>query len=200
MIATWFGGLALTASSIAVAAETQGEDSGLTNVAESHANDVFPPFDPTTFASQLFWLALSFGALYWLMNRVVIPRIGGILETRRDRISQDLDEAQRLKEESDAAHAAYEHELAEARGHAHAIAQDARDKAKSKADAEREAVERDLSEQMAGAERQIEEIKNKALAEVDEIAVETTEAIVKQLIGGTLTKSEVTKAVAEAAR
>ena len=200
MIATWIAGLVLTTGGTAMAAETPADDSGLTNVAESPANNVFPPFDPSTFASQLFWLAVSFGILYWLMNRIVIPRIGGILETRRDRISQDLDEAQRLKDESDAAHAAYEHELAEARNNAHSIAQEARDKAKAKADAERKAVENDLAEQMMEAERKIGQIKEKALAEVDGIAIETTEAIVKQLIGGTLTKAELNKAVAEAAK
>ena len=75
----------------------------------------FPPFDSSTFASQLLWLAISFGLFYWLLSTKVLPRISGILEARADRIARDLAEAQRLKAESDAAGAAYEAALAAAR-------------------------------------------------------------------------------------
>src|SRR5437763_16775065 len=62
----------------------------------------FPPFDAQTFASQLFWLALIFIALYLLMSRVALPRVGSILEQRRGRIEGDLAEVQRLTGEWDA--------------------------------------------------------------------------------------------------
>ena len=68
------------------------------------------------FPSQLLWLAITFGLFYLFLKRVVLPRVGGILEVRRDRIAQDLDQAARMKDEADAAVAAYEQELAEARG------------------------------------------------------------------------------------
>lgn len=155
----------------------------------------FPPFDPSTFASQLLWLAISFALFYWVMSKVIVPRIGGILEHRRDRIAQDLDEANRLKEEGDAAIAAYEQELAEARKKAHDIAQAARDKAKAEADAERAETEAGLATRMADAEASIARIKAKALGEVDTIAEETATGIVKHLLGGTVTKAEVDAAI-----
>ena len=62
----------------------------------------FPPFDASTFASQLVWLALTFVALYLLMSRVALPRVGAIIEDRRQRVAGDLAEAQRFKEQSDA--------------------------------------------------------------------------------------------------
>ena len=127
--------------------------------AEHATENSFPPFDSSTFSSQILWLAITFGLFYLFMSRVVLPRIGSILETRRDRIAQDLNEANRLKLESDQAFAAYEQELAEARSNAHEIAQTAR----------------------------------------DAIAVDTTSAIVEQLIGGTVTKARVTAAVKAAA-
>ena len=91
---------------------------------EEHAEEegTFPPFDPTFFASQLLWLAITFTALYLLMSRVIIPRIGGILEDRRDRIARDLDQAERLKQQSEEAVASYERALAEARSRAQKIA------------------------------------------------------------------------------
>ncbi len=160
----------------------------------------FPPFDPTYFASQLVWLAITFGIFYLIMDRVVIPRLAGILEVRRDRISRDLDETQRLKAEADAAHAAYEHELAEAKRNAHQIASEATDKAKQEAAEAREKVEAELAEKMADAEAHIAEIKAKALGEVDTIAGETVNEIVKQLVGGKLTKADITKAVTAAGK
>src|SRR5690554_2149411 len=90
-----------------------------------HEEPTFPPFDTSTYASQLLWLAITFGLFYLFLNKVVLPRIGGILEVRSGRIAQDLDEAAKLKEEADAAVAAYEQELADARAKANAIGQEA---------------------------------------------------------------------------
>lgn len=156
---------------------------------------VFPPFDSTHFASQLLWLAITFGLFYLLMSKVIIPRIGGILETRHDRIAQDLDEASRLKGEADAAIASYEQDLAAAKAKGHKIADDARESAKAKANADRTTVEADLAKKIAAAEDRIADIKAKALADVGAIAEETATAVVKQLIGGTVTKAEITAAV-----
>lgn len=161
---------------------------------------VFPPFDPATFSSQLFWLAISFGFFYLFMARAVLPRIGNILEVRRDRISDDLVEAQRLKEETDASIAAYEHELAEARQKAHGIALEASDKAKAAADNEREKVEADLSQKLAEAEARVGKIRDAAMSQVATIAGDTTEAIVSQLIGNKITKAEITKAITAASK
>jgi len=155
----------------------------------------FPPFDTGTFASQLLWLAITFGIFYYVMSKTVLPRISEILEVRSDRIAQDLETANELKRQSDEAFAAYEQELAEARGRAHSIAQDARDKAKSDADAERLKVETQLSNKLAEAESKIAAIKNAALAEVGTIAEDTSSALVKELLGGKLTKAEVASAV-----
>ncbi|MBN2752193.1 MAG: F0F1 ATP synthase subunit B', partial [Rhodospirillaceae bacterium] len=74
-----------------------------------------PQFDPTSFPSQLFWLATTFIALYVLMSKVALPRIGDILEERQKRISDDLDMAERLKTETEAAIAVYEKALSDAR-------------------------------------------------------------------------------------
>ncbi|WP_417411035.1 F0F1 ATP synthase subunit B [Hoeflea sp.] len=162
---------------------------------EAHTSGVFPPFDSSTFASQLLWLAITFGLFYMLMSKVIVPRIGGILEHRRDRIAQDLDEANRLKEEADNAIAAYEQELADARKKASAIAETAREKAKAAAEAERTSTEAELSAKMADAEKSITAIKTKALADVDTIAEDAATDMVKHLLGGTVTKAEVAAAI-----
>jgi F-type H+-transporting ATPase subunit b len=168
---------------------------------EAHADaehGAFPPFDPATYASQLVWLALSFGLLYLLVSRVALPRIGAILENRSNRIAADLAEAGRLKSESEAAVAAYEQALAEARQNAHAIAQKARDAVKSEIEAHRAGIEADLQKKLEAAEERIAEVTRRALAEVDAIAREAAEAMVEVLLGAEAGKAEVAEAVAAA--
>src|SRR2546430_6079597 len=85
------------------------------------AHGIFPPFQRETFASQLMWFAVFFVLLYLLVSRIAAPRIGGILQARRTAIENDLAEAERLREQSEAALAAYEKALAEARARAQAL-------------------------------------------------------------------------------
>jgi F-type H+-transporting ATPase subunit b len=170
-----------------------GETGTLVETATEHK--VFPPFDSTTFPSQLLWFALAFALLYYLMAKVALPRIAGILEDRRDRIASDLDLAERLKQESEAALAGYEKSLAEARTRANAIAEGARDGARQAAAAKRAAVEANLAAKLEAAEKRIGEIKSKALADVGEIAGETTEALVKALVETDVTGREIGDAV-----
>lgn len=179
------------------AAPEAGEVHTETGVAENAGHEgVFPPFDASTYPSQLLWLAITFGLFYLFLKRAALPRIASILEVRRDRIAQDLDQAARMKEEADAAVAAYEQELAEARRKAAAIAQEARDAAKAEAEAERRKVEEALEAKLGEAESRIAGIKSAALADVGAIAEETTGAIVEQLVGGRVDR----KALAEAVR
>ncbi len=163
-----------------------------------HGSGAFPPFDSTHFSSQLIWLVITFGLFYLLMKKIIVPRVGGILEDRQGRIAADLEEASRLKAESDAAVETYEKELAAARSKANGIAEAARNDAKAKAAADRTAIEAELAAKLAAAETRIGEIKAKAFAEVGTIAEETATAIVDQLIGGKATGDDIKAAVAAA--
>lgn len=168
--------------------------------AETHASteahsEVFPPFDPSSFGGQLLWLAITFAALYFLMSRVALPRIGSILETRRTRIEGDLKEAERLRQETEKAAAAYEAALAEARKNAHGIAEETRAGIKADIDGRRADVEAGLSKRVSEAEARIQADKDAALANVGSIAAETAQALVAK-ISGTVTAAEARAAVA----
>lgn len=165
------------------------------SAAEGGERDVFPPFDPATFGSQLFWLAILFGLLYAMMSRFAIPRIGSILEERDKRIAGDLAEATRAKEASDAAVAAHEQALAEARQNAHGIALKARDAAKAEAAADRNRIETELNGKLGTAEAEIAKVKASALGEVDSIARDAVEAIVETLVGTRVGKDAIAGAV-----
>jgi F-type H+-transporting ATPase subunit b len=163
--------------------------------AEGGHAGAFPPFDPTFFASQLLWLAITFGIFYVLMARVAIPRLGSILETRKNRIDTDLADAARLRDEAEHASAAYELELAEARNKANSIGTKARDDAKAAAESERHRIEAELNEKLAGAEERIAAIKETALKEVGAIAADTTSVIVRELLGATVSDAEIAAAI-----
>ena len=166
---------------------------------ESHAGDevhsAFPPFDAAYFPGQLLWLALAFGALYLIMSRMALPRIGAILETRRNRIEGDLREAERLRQETEKAAAAYETALAEARRNAGVIAEETRTSIKLDIDNRRADVEAGLATRVAEAEARITADKNAALANVDGIAADTAQVLVAKLVGE-VTASEAQAAVA----
>ena len=169
-----------------------------THVANAdHGEAGFPPFDPSTYASQLVWLAITFVVLYLLISRIVAPRIGGILEVRQDRIEGDKAEALRLKDETDQAIAAYEQSLAEARSKAHTIAQSARDDAKATADAERAQLEADLASKLAAAESKVADMKAQAMAEVNGIAAEITGDLVSALSGKAATEKQIDAALSK---
>jgi F-type H+-transporting ATPase subunit b len=143
----------------------------------------FPPFASETFASQLLWFAITFGLLYWLMSKVALPRVAEILENRTNRIADDLAEAERLRAESEAAGAAYEKSLAEARAKAKAIAQETREALAAEAEAKRKVLELELHERLAVAEKTISARTAEAMASVRGIAADTATAIVERLTG-----------------
>jgi F-type H+-transporting ATPase subunit b len=157
----------------------------------------FPPFHSETFASQLLWLAISFGLLYLLIARIAIPRIGGIIAARSDRIAADLAEAEKLKGHSDEALAAYEKSLADARGRAQALAGETRDKLAAEAEQSRRALEAELNDRLTKAEGVIAGTKTAAMANVHGIAVDTAAAIVERLLGSTPGRPSVEAAVAD---
>lgn len=149
-----------------------------------------PQLEIDLFASQIFWLLLTFAFLYMMMARVALPRIAGVLEDRRDKIADDLDKAEELNAQAQAAIEAYEKALAEARSRAHAIAQDTRDQIKAEAEAQRAETETRLNRKLEEAEARITETKERALSNVREVASETAAAIVNRVIGDNLEPAE----------
>lgn len=173
-----------------------------TNTAQtqSHggAKPQFPPFQKETFASQLIWLALFFAGLYLLMSRIALPRVGGIIAARSAQIEADLGEANRLKQETETAIAAYEKMLNDARANAQSIGAKTRDALMAEADKRRKTLEDQLNRQLEDAEKTIAATKTAAMGNVRGIAVEAAAAIVERLIGQAPSEKAVSDAVADA--
>ncbi|WP_375411770.1 F0F1 ATP synthase subunit B' [uncultured Bradyrhizobium sp.] len=166
-------------------AESHGDAKGTTAHTEADGGHKapFPPFQKDTFASQLVSLLVAFVALYLIVSRIALPRVGGVIDARQNAIEGDLAAAQKLKDESDGALKAYESELAAARSRAQAISAETRDKLNAAADAQRKTLEDQLSVKLADAEKTIAATREAAMSNVRGIAADAAAAIVQRLTG-----------------
>ncbi len=180
--------LLLISTALMAAAET----------AETAGSGGLPQMDISTFPSQLFWLFVTFAILFWRMSSDILPRLGAIIEERKDRIADDLDQAADFKQEAEEAQASYEKALSDAKAKARGIAADTRD-AIDKEIAEMQAdMETELTSKLSAAESRIADMKASATAKVEEAAIETTRAVIETLLDEVPTREAVETAVTNA--
>jgi F-type H+-transporting ATPase subunit b len=161
----------------------KGQKTGAHTEAEGGHKAPFPPFQSETYASQLVSLLIAFVALYLIVSRIALPRVGSLLDERQNAIEGDLATAQKLKDESDAALKAYEAELAAARSRAQAIGAETREKLNAASEVERKKLEDRLSQKLAEAEKTIAATREAAMRNVRGIAADAAAAIVQRLSG-----------------
>jgi F-type H+-transporting ATPase subunit b len=142
-----------------------------------------PQIDTATFASQIFWLAVAFVTLYYLLSRRALPRLAEVLEARQGRIAADLDEAERLRREAEAALASYQAVIAKAQEDAHAVLAETQTRLQTEAARRQAELEARLSEQLSEAEARIARARQSALEELEEAAVTVAQAAAEHLAG-----------------
>ncbi|MSP82720.1 MAG: ATPase [Alphaproteobacteria bacterium] len=156
-----------------------------------------PQLDTATFMPQLVWLALTFIVLYVVLSRRLLPRIGEILEARKDKIAHDLGAAEAAKKQAEATLAAYEAGIAKARVEAlglHAAAQEAAAKASAQ---RREEAEATLAREGAAADAAIAAAKGRALGEIREAAAEIAQAALARIVGIEVDRATALKAATD---
>lgn len=163
-----------------------------------YADRVFPPFDSSFFGSHVFWFINCFGLLYFFIARVVLPRIGNVIEMRRNKITSDLDQALVLKNEVDSIIILREKKLIEAREHANLITSRARDEARTKVASKHAEISSMHEDKLVEAEKRIACLCGKAMQDVEKIAEEMATELVEKLIGRKIGEAIVVKAVATA--
>ena len=169
-----------------------------------HAGDAhgakpgLPQLDTTTFASQLFWLLISFVVLYLVISRIAVPKIGGVIEGRANRIKGDLDTAAQAKRGSEAAIAGYEKALADARAKALKASDALRNSVQAEINAKNDQASKQLAADTAKAEARIGEMRNAAMARVGDVARETAADIVQKLSGEVANAADLQAAVSAA--
>ncbi len=159
-----------------------------------------PQLEASTFLPQLVWLAITFGLLYWLMSRFVLPRVTEVIEARAQRIAGDLDRATALKSEADKARAAFDGALADARAQAVAL------ETAAEAEAARIASQRQheqgaaLAERIKRAEAEVATAKAAAVANVAAMAAEVVRETTRRLINVEVAPAEAASAAAAVMR
>lgn len=154
-----------------------------------------PQLNPEFFAPQLVWLAITFVILYFIMARIALPRISGVLEDREQRIQSDLEKAEKLKAEADEVLAAYNKAQADARAQAQAELQKAAAAISAEAAKREEAFAATLAERSAEAEQRIAATKTAAMAELRTIATDVAGAVMSKLTDAKVPSAQIEAAV-----
>lgn len=143
-----------------------------------------PQLDFATFPNQIFWLVVALVVLYFIIARLAVPRISGVLEDRHSTIQNDLNRATQLKRDAEEAEAAYQAALAQAKAEAMRIAGEAKAAVQAQVDAATAKADAEISAKVAESETRIREIRDSALQSVSEVANATTGEIVNALLPG----------------
>jgi F-type H+-transporting ATPase subunit b len=155
-----------------------------------------PQFDPSSFPSQIFWLVVTLVALFFIMTRMAIPRLAEVLEQRQKMIDDDLEQAEKLKAETEAAIAAYETALAEARAKAHEEIKAVTEAAAKEAEARNAEVTERVNKQIKDGEDRIAKSRDDAMSNVRDVAASVATDLAAKLAGLSLDDAKVGAAVA----
>jgi F-type H+-transporting ATPase subunit b len=194
------GGLAVlaaaTGSALAVLAGTAlAAAPAAEHGAEGAHGSGLPQLDPSTFPPQLVWLAITFAALYILMSKVALPKVGEVVEGRRARIETDLEKAQSMRDEAGSVISSYEKAIAEARAQAQAAIGKASAEIAQATSARQSAFAADMAGKAKAAEQRIGAARDQAVANVRSVAVEVAQAAAERLAGIRVDPAEAEAAV-----
>jgi F-type H+-transporting ATPase subunit b len=154
-----------------------------------------PQLEVSTFVPQLFWLAVTFALLFLLMAKLGLPRVGRLIEARRNRVDEDLARAAELKSEAEAVLAAYQQTLAKARAEAQTAVRETTERMAAEAAERQRQLSDSLARQTAEAERQIAAAKQRALSEMPEIAIDVARSITEKVAGSAADPANLAAAV-----
>ena len=154
-----------------------------------------PQFDPNVFATQLFWLVITFSALFFGLRKWVLPRVSDVLQARQRRIDDDLAKAANLKQEAEEVLAAYEKARAEAEARAQTLIREAHEAAAAEAAKQHEALGEKLADQVDAAEARIAKARKDAEASIASLAGEVVAAATERLIGVKVSKKDAEAAI-----
>ncbi|HVN00521.1 MAG TPA: hypothetical protein VMT68_09925 [Caulobacteraceae bacterium] len=163
-----------------------------------HASGGLPQFDLSQWPGQMVWMLAIFIALYALFAFVFVPKVGGTIAAREDKIGGDIGEARRLRDEAEAQSKAAAEELAQARARAQRLAADAKAAVAAEAARRQGEEEARLAQVLADAEGRINAARDEAMGQVRGIAADAADAIVTRLTGQGADPAEVERALAAA--
>ncbi|HEX2804495.1 MAG TPA: ATPase [Sphingomicrobium sp.] len=150
---------------------------------------------PVIFWSQLFWLAIIFGAIFFVIGRGMVPKIQGVVADRDRKISEDLERAQKARDEAETTEAEYRQRMEVSRAEAMKLALQAKQDGAREAEERTRAVDSEAAKKIDKAEARIRKSVEKAMAEIDSVAADAARDLVAKLTGKQVTEQQALKAV-----
>jgi F-type H+-transporting ATPase subunit b len=150
-----------------------------------------PQLNPEFWISQIFWLIITFGILFIVLTKVILPKISDNLETRKSQILENIETADKQKEESQKKIDEYEKIILDSKLKAKSYFNEAREKILDDINKKRAALEKDLDEEIDEVEKELSDLKNKSGEKINKIAAETSAELIKELIGEEVNSSSI---------
>ena len=154
-----------------------------------------PQLDTEFWVSQIFWLAITFSILFVLLSKLILPKISANLETRKLLILENVETAEKKREESESKIKEYNEIIIKTKNEAKSLISHAKEKLMKDINLKKETLEKDLSGEIQKAEIEIKEFRDKAPERINKIAVETSADLLQQLIGADVNNSSVSAIV-----
>jgi len=159
-----------------------------------------PQLNPEFWISQIFWLTLTFGILYLVLSKLILPKISANLETRKSQILENIEAAEKQREDSEMKLKEYEEIISKSKLEAKTIFNQAREKALKDINAKKEVLEGQIDEEINKAEKEIKTLRNGAPDKINKIAIETSSELIQKLIGAEVNNSSISAIVDDLSR
>jgi len=154
-----------------------------------------PQLNPEFWISQILWLTITFGILYFFLSKLILPKISSNLETRKSEILENIDAADKQRKESEKKIKEYEKILQESKNEAKQYFNQAREKIIKDINKKKEALDKELEEELMKVEIEIKDFKNKSPDKINKIAIEASSDLIRRLIGVEVNNSNISAIV-----
>ena len=167
----------------------------LVNNAQSGESGGMPQLNPEFWVSQIVWLVLTFGILYIVLSKLILPKISDNLESRKSQILENIETAEKQRADSENKIKEYEKIISESKIEAKNYFNEAREKILKDIEIKREALEKEINNEINDAEKEIIELKNTSVEKINKIAIETTSDLVENFLETDVNKSNISAVV-----
>ena len=159
-----------------------------------------PQLNPEFWVSQIFWLTLTFGILYVVLSKLILPKISNNLESRKSQILENIEAAEKQREDSETKLEEYEKIISKSKLEAKNIFSQSREKVLKDISAKREVLDKQIDEEISKAELEISNLRESAPDKINMIAIETSSELIQKLIGAEVNNSSISAIVDDLSR
>ena len=159
-----------------------------------------PQLNPEFWISQIFWLTLTFGILYIVLSKLILPKISDNLESRKSQILENIEAAEKQRQNSEEKLKEYEEIVSKSKMEAKNIFNQAREKVLKDISAKKDILDKQIDDEIGKAEQEIKELQKSAPDKINKIAIETSSELIQKLIGAEVNNSSISAIVDDLSR